>query len=76
MVQIKLIVESMKVQIIKAFDVTEISNAILIATEKAVDDFDMSKYIKLTIEDVIIQARDKAIEQLLEKYSDRWADEL
>lgn len=76
MIQIKIAVEGMKAQIIKAFDAKQISSAIRKATEKAVDEFDMELFIKHTIEEVFSQSREIAIGELSEKYGSRWADDI
>ena len=76
MIQIKIAVEGMKAQIIKAFDAEHISAAIERATTKAVDNFDMDKFIEQTIEGVFYQAGEKAIGELSEKYGSRWADDM
>ena len=76
MIQIKIAVEGMKAEIVKCFDVVQISNGIRKATEKAVDDFDMETYIKYTIEGVFNQAREQAIGELSTKYSEQWVDDL
>ena len=76
MIQIKIAVEGMKAEIVRAFDVVEISSAIKSATTKAVDDFDMKTFIEKTVESVLNQAREYAIVELSEKYGQRWASEL
>lgn len=76
MMQIKLAVEGMKVEIVKAFDVQAISAGVRAATEKAVSDFDMETYIKSAVETVFACARDAALDELRASYGHRWADEL
>jgi len=76
MIQIKIAVEGMKAEIIKAFDAEHISAAIEKATTKAVDDFDMDKFIKQTVEGVFYQAGEMAIVELAKKYGSRWADDM
>ena len=76
MIQIKLAVEGMKVQIVKAFDAQEISKAVRKATEKAVDAFDMDSYIKSTVEAIFNRARETAISQVSQKYGEQWASDL
>jgi len=76
MIQIKIAVEGMKAEIVKAFDVVSISSAIKQATEKAVEKFDMASYIERAVEAVFDHARDKAIEELAEKYGHRWTSDL
>ncbi len=76
MIQIKIAVEGMKAEIIKAFDVEHISAAIEKATREAVDEFDMDNFIKRTVEDVFSQAGEMAIEELARKYGSKWADDL
>ena len=73
MIQIKLAVEGMKAEIIKCFDVAQISKHIREATEKAVTDFDMAKFIKDTVDSVFFCAREKAIEGLSQEYGSKWA---
>jgi len=74
--RLKIAAEGMKAEIIKAFDVVSISSAIKQATEKAVEKFDMASYIERAVEAVFDHARDKAIEELAEKYGHRWTSDL
>ncbi len=76
MIQIKIAVEGMKAEIIKAFDVEHISAAIETATRKAVDEFDMGNFIRRTVEGVFYRAGEMALEELAEKYGSKWADDL
>ena len=76
MIQIKLAVEGMKAQIIKAFDAEQISKGIREATEKAVDEFDMGKYIEDTVRFVFDRAQELAVEELAQKYGSRWVNDL
>ncbi len=76
MIKIKLAVEGMQAEIIKAFDVKAISSAIRSATEKVVAEFDIENYIASTVATVFARARDAAIDELQETYGDRWADEI
>ena len=76
MIQIKIAVEGMRAEIIKAFNVEEISAAIEKSTRKAVDEFDMANYIKQTVEGVFYQAGEMAIGELTKKYGNRWADDM
>lgn len=76
MVQIKIAVEGMKAEIVKAFDVARISDAIKDATEKAVEEFDIENYIKATVERVFDLSRTQAIANLVDKYSFRWENQI
>ena len=73
MIQIKIAVEGMKAEIIKAFDVRQISEGIRAATEKAVEEFDVENYIRRAVEDVLYQAREKALDELGGEYGSRLA---
>ena len=74
LIQIKLAVEGMKAQIIKAFDVETIIKGIQAATSKAVDEFDIQTYIQKVVEDVFYCAGAEAKEELCQKYSCQWAE--
>ncbi len=76
MIQIKLAVEGMKAEIVKAFDVQEIAKSIRLATEKAVSEFDMKNYIDKTIESVLSCAGEVAINELSRKYGAVWANKI
>ena len=76
MIQIRLVVERMKAEIVKAFDVVEISSAIKKAADKAVKDFDMKTYIEETVEKVFDQAREIATQDVAKKYGEIWSDSL
>ncbi len=76
MIQVKLIVEGIKAEIVKAFDVVAISSAVRRATEKAVDEFDMKTFIQETVETVFHRAREAAIQDVAEKYSSTWSNSL
>lgn len=74
MIQIKLAVEGMKAEIVKAFDVSAISAGIRAATEKAVAEFDMDNYIRCAVEQVFEHAREAAVDELCAAYGHKWAD--
>ena len=76
MIKIRLAVEGMKAEIVKAFDVNAVSTGIRVAAEKAVSEFDMETYIKDTVATVFAHARDSAIDELRAAYGHRWADEI
>ena len=76
MIKIKLAVEGMRAEIVKAFDVRAISDGIRVATEKAVAEFDMESYIQSAVESVFTGAREAAVDELRAAYGHRWADEI